>query len=160
MQICRPQLVNGIQDDLADRPDMVERTIGVEMATLHEDDQRPEEDFWEEFGAAQAEILGLLYDGVSGALAGYRGVSLEGFGRVRMMDSARWAEAGCVAVGSESGELLTAYVKNQERTMRIAFRQDPVAQAVALLMEWRVKRGEPGALAGECRAVVARADES
>jgi hypothetical protein len=51
-----------------------------------------------------------------------------------LADFARWAEAGCRALGFEENEFLTAFVSNSERAMRLAYQQDPVAQAVAPLI--------------------------
>jgi hypothetical protein len=126
-------LLNGIPDDLAERSDLADRSIVLELPAIDEDEHRFEEEFWEEFEEARPRILGALLDGVVGALASK--VSLEGYGRIRMADFARWAEAGCRALGFEEGEFLNAFVLNQERAMRIAFKQDYVARAVALLIE-------------------------
>jgi hypothetical protein len=52
-----------------------------------------------------------------------------------MADFARWAEAGCRALGFRDGEFLDAFTANQGRAMRIAFDRDYVAKAVALLIE-------------------------
>jgi hypothetical protein len=84
---------------------------------------------------ATNELLSALLDGVVGALRDAREVRLDGYGRVRMIDFARWAEAGCRALGFEEGEFLTAFVANQERALRILFKQDLVAKAIALLIE-------------------------
>src|SRR5262249_40166282 len=78
---------------------------------------------------------GALLDGVVGALRSYKGVSLEGFGRIRMAEFARWAEAGCRALGFKEGEFLDAYVKNQARAMQLVFQNDPLAQGVNLFIE-------------------------
>jgi hypothetical protein len=56
-------------------------------------------------------------------------------GRIRMSDFARWAEAGCRALGFREGEFLDAYTRNQARAMQLAFNNDPLAKAIALLIE-------------------------
>jgi len=78
-------------------------------------------------------------DGVVGALRGAKEVSLEGWGRIRMTGFARWAEAGCRALGFPENQFLNAYVTNQQRAMRIVFKQDVIARAVVLLIEQRPK---------------------
>jgi len=133
MRACRPILLNGIPDDLAERSDLADRCIVQELPTLEE--TRDEEDFWEAFEKARPRILGALFTGVAGALAGYKEIDLSGYGRVRMPVFARWAEAGCRALGFEEGEFLAAFGVNQGRAMRIAFARDFVARAVAALME-------------------------
>jgi hypothetical protein len=135
MRACRPVLLNGIPDDLAERGDLADRAIVVELSALDEDTQVGEQEFWRGFAEARPRLLGALLDGVAGALKGADQMDLDGYGRIRMMDFARWAEAGCRALGFEEGEFLNAFVVNSHRAMRLAFKNDPVAQAVALFME-------------------------
>jgi putative DNA primase/helicase len=162
MQACRPILLNGIPSDLADPGDLADRSIVVELEALDEDTQIGEKEFWEGFEEAQPHMLGALLNGVVGALRGARGVSLAGYGRVRMTDFAKWAEAGCRALGFEEGEFLTAFVSNHERAMRIAFQQDPVAQAIALLIDQNPEgwRGNVRPLLVELEKAVKKAKKS
>jgi hypothetical protein len=102
---------------------------------LDEDRVKYEEDFWAEFERVQPRILGALLDGVVGALRGYQQIDLRAWGRLRMSEFARWAEAGCRALGFRDGEFLDAYFRNQARAMELAFGNDPLAQAVELLIE-------------------------
>jgi putative DNA primase/helicase len=134
-KLCRPVLLNGIPDDLAKRGDLANRSIVVELPVLDEAKQRSEEEFWAAFEEVRPRVLGALFDAVAGALASRRKIDLSGRGRIRMDSFARWAEAGCRALGFAEGEFLDAFILNQERAMRIAFNQDPVAQAVALFMD-------------------------
>jgi len=133
IRVARPMLLAGIPNDLADRDDLASRTIVLELPALADEDVKFEEEFWAEFEQARPRILGALLDGVVGALRGYQQVDLGGYGRIRMAEFARWAEAGCRALGFAEGEFLEAYVKNQARAMQLAFNNDPLAQAVALL---------------------------
>jgi putative DNA primase/helicase len=135
MRVCRPIVLNGIPSDLAERSNLASRSIVQELPPLDEEDQKYEEEFWNEFEEAKPRILGALLDGVAGALKTYQVIDLKGYGRVRMADFARWAEAGCRALGFREGEFLDAFVANQGRAMRIAFDRDYVAKAVGLLIE-------------------------
>jgi putative DNA primase/helicase len=135
MRVARPIILAGIPNDLADRDDLASRTIVLELPPLDEDRVKYEEEFWTEFEKARPRILGALLDGVAGALRSYQAVRLESWGRLRMSEFARWAEAGCRALGFREGEFLDAYVRNQARAMELAFIGDPLAQAVALLIE-------------------------
>jgi hypothetical protein len=141
MRVCRPIVLNGLPHNLAERSDLADRAIVLELPVLDEDTQLGEEEFAEMLEEARPRVLGGLLDGVVGAMRGWRDVSLDGYGRVRMKDFARWAEAGCRALGFEEGEFLTAFVANQERAMRIAFKENYVAQAVVMLME---QHADPG----------------
>jgi len=149
MQVCRPIIINAIPDDLADRPDLADRSIVVELPAMDEDKQRGEDEFWDSFKEANPRILGALLDGVAGAIAGANRVDLSGYGRFRMPDFAKFAEAGCRALGFEEGEFLSALSTNSERAMRLAFKQDPVAQAVKLLIEFN-----PGGWRGNTRPLM------
>jgi hypothetical protein len=133
MEACRPQLLNGIPENLAERGDLATRTIVVELPTINAEKHQDDPEFWEGFQEAHPRMLGALLDGVAGALRNANRVSLDR--RIRMSHFAKWAEAGCRAMGFREDQFLTTFVANQERAMGIAFKQDYVAQAVALLME-------------------------
>lgn len=135
MRVCRPILLNSIPSDLAERSDLADRSIVQELPILDEDSQKYEQEFWVEFAEARPRILGVLLDGVAGALRNYQRVELRGYGRVRMADFARWAEAGCRALGFREGEFLDAFTNNQGRAMRLVFDRDPIARAIALLID-------------------------
>jgi hypothetical protein len=107
----------------------------LELPVLSDEEIKYEEELWVDFEEARPRILGALLDGIAGALRGYHAVDLRARGRIRMADFARWAEAGCRALGFRDGEFLDAFVANQGRTLQIAFRRDPLAQAVELLIK-------------------------
>jgi hypothetical protein len=134
MRACRPILINGILPDMAERSDLIDRAIVIELTALDEDTQRFEEELWAEFQEAKPRIIGALLDGVSGALRTYKDIDLKGYGRVRMADFARWAEAACKAMGFKEGEFLEAFVANQAKAMEVVFERDPVAKAMVLFM--------------------------
>jgi hypothetical protein len=157
LNVCRPQLLNGIPDDLANKTDLAKRAIVLELPEFEEDEQIGEEEFWSGFEEARPRILGALLDGMVGALSDARKVELRGIGNIRMMDFAQRAEAGCRRVGFGEGEFLGALLSNQSRAMHIAFNQDPVAQAIAVLMEGRdVWRGNTEPLLAALRQAVTR----
>jgi hypothetical protein len=102
-----------------------------------------------------------LLDGVVGGLRGAKEISLAGRGRFRMRDFAKFAEAGCRALGFEEGEFLAALAGNGERAMRLAFNQDVVAMAVALLIEQKPEgwRGNTRPLLEALRKAVLKAKQ-
>jgi hypothetical protein len=158
MKVCRPSLLNGIPDDLAERGDLASRSMVTELPSLSESLGLSEEEFEERFEAARGRILGALLHGVVGALKGASGVSLEGRGRIRMTDFVKWAEAGCRALGFRENEFLDAYILNLGRAMRIAFEHDLVARGVALMMGRRKEkwRGNTRALMTAVEAAVGK----
>jgi hypothetical protein len=60
MRVCRPIVLNGIPNDLAERSDLASRAIVIELPTLNEDDVKYEDEFWADFEKARPRILGTL----------------------------------------------------------------------------------------------------
>jgi hypothetical protein len=135
MKACCPILLNGIPPDLADKSDIADRSMVLELVFLEDDEWRGDNEFWADFKAMQPKLFGALLDGLVGALAGSSGIDLSGLGRIRMIDFAKAAEAGCRRLGFAEGEFLHAFVHNQRRAMRIAFANDVVAQAIDQLLK-------------------------
>jgi hypothetical protein len=131
VEVSRPVLLNGIPP-LASRADLADRAIVCTLPTMNEAKRRSEDEFWSEFDAAAPRIVGALLDGVSGALRDYRSIKLES--SPRMMDFAKWAEAGCRALGVPAGTFERAYAANRSSATEEALDADPVAVAVVDLM--------------------------
>src|SRR5262249_53172838 len=91
MRVCRPIILNGIPAELADRADLADRSIVLDLPDLLEDRQRFEEEFWADFEKTKPFILGALLGGVVGAMKAGE-IDISGYGRFRMMDFARFAE--------------------------------------------------------------------
>jgi hypothetical protein len=131
LEVCRPVLLNGIPP-LASRADLADRAIVLVLPTMSDDRRRSEDEFWADFGAAAPRILGALLDGVSGALSQYPSITLNR--SCRMMDFAKWAEAGCQALGLPPGTFEDAYSHNRSNARDDALDADPVATAVIEFM--------------------------
>lgn len=127
LEVCRPVLLNGIPP-LASRADLADRAIVCTLPTMSDDRRRSEDDFWADFESAAPQILGALLDGVSGALRIYPSVKLKH--SCRMMDFAKWAEAGCQALGFKAGAFEDAYRHNRSNASEDALEADPVAAAL------------------------------
>jgi hypothetical protein len=130
LEVCRPVLLNGIPP-LVSRADLTDRAIVCTLPTMDESKRCSEDEFWSEFDAGTPRILGALLDGVSGALRDYRSIKLH----TRMMDFAKWAEAGCRALGAPAGTFERAYAANRSSATEEALDADPVAVAVVDLIE-------------------------
>jgi hypothetical protein len=131
VEVSRPVLLNGIPP-LASRADLADRAMVLTLPTMKETKRRSEDDFWREFETAAPRILGALLDGVSGALRDHGSIKLQG--SPRMMDFAKWAEAGCRALGAEAGTFEIAYAANRSTANEEALDADPVAVAVVDFM--------------------------
>jgi hypothetical protein len=131
LEVCRPVLLNGIPP-LASRADLADRAIVCVLSTIPDDKRRSEEEFWADFESAAPRILGALLDGVSGALRLCPSITLKH--PCRMMDFAKWAEAGCQALGLPPGSFENAYGHNRSSANEDALDADPVATAVIEFM--------------------------
>ena len=133
----RPILLNGI-DDVADRPDLLDRAIQLHLPPIPEDKRREEATFWERFDADLGSIFGVLLDAYAGALRKLPEVRLARM--PRMADFARFGEAVGRALDWGEGTFLRAYGSNSERIRDLAADASPVASAIRTLMatsdEW------------------------
>ncbi|WIY27074.1 DNA-binding protein [Parasedimentitalea psychrophila] len=127
----RPCLLNGIPD-LAARPDLADRSIGVTLPVISSRERRTLGSFNRDFAKAAPFILGALLDAVSTALSRIDSVSLSE--APRMADFAKWVVAAAPALGWPEGAFLDSYAANRETSDQSAIENNPVALAVMRLM--------------------------
>jgi hypothetical protein len=121
-----PVVINGIPNNLADRTDLIDRTVTFVFDYLG-DQVRSEAVFWQRFNAAAPRLFGALLDGLVRAMKvreQFHGdvdeaaeVLLEGY-RPRFVDAVVWAEAACQGMGFEPGEFTQVYRDNQIVALR------------------------------------------
>ena len=144
LEACRPQLLNGIPP-LLSRPDLADRAIVCTIPAMADSMRRTEEEFWPAFDAAAPRILGALLDGASGAMRLYSTVVIKKVSR--MLDFAKWAEAGIRALGYAPGTFEAAYQDNRGGAEEDALDADPVATALIKFMGGKASFvGSAGAL--------------
>jgi hypothetical protein len=107
----RPALLTGIED-LAARPDLMDRAVILHLPPIDDEARAAEEEFWRRFEAARPRLLGALLGAVSGALRELPRVRLTRL--PRMADFARWATAAGVALGWPESHFLDAYEANRD----------------------------------------------
>ena len=127
LEVCRPVLLNGIPP-LASRADLADRAIVLVLPTMPDDSRRPESELWTDFENAAPQILGALLDGVSGALRIYPSLQLQHSSR--MLDFAKWGEAGCQALGAKARAFEDAYRQNRSTASMDALDADSVGAAL------------------------------
>ncbi|WIY25980.1 hypothetical protein [Parasedimentitalea psychrophila] len=127
----RPCLLNGIPD-LAARPDLADRSIGVTLPVISSRERRTLGSFNRDFAKAAPFILGALLDAVSTALSRIDSVSLSE--APRMADFAKWVVAAAPALGWPEGAFLDSYAANRETSDQSAIENNPVALAILRLM--------------------------
>jgi hypothetical protein len=119
----RPVILNGI-GEIANRSDLLDRAILIELPVLDEAQYQTERDFWNAFDAVHPKILGGLLDALVGALANVDQVRL---GRLpRMADFATWITAAEGALGWEPGAFMDSYMANRNESHEIAIESSPV----------------------------------
>lgn len=130
----RPVILTGIEE-VATRPDLLDRTLILNLPSIPEERRRVESAFWREFDAARPLILGALLDAVSAALRNESRVNLERL--PRMADFAVWATAAESALGVPEGSFMAAYERNRAAANDLALEASPVAVEVLKCMAHR-----------------------
>lgn len=123
----RPIMVNSIED-IIDRDDLRDRSIGLTLPTIPDNRRRDEATFWQEFKLAQPAILGSLLTLLSKAMAELPGVRLES--SPRMADLARFGVAVERAARWETGRFLEVYKSNRDDADARAIEDNRVASLV------------------------------
>ena len=140
----RPIVLNGI-GTIVTRPDLLDRSLLVNLEVLDPKERRPEEELWAEFDAQAPAMLGALLDLVVQVLKLLP--STPAPTKFRMADFAR---VGCAverALNWEEGTFVAAMAENAEVQVEEAIDSSPVAQALlAFIAERREWRGSASGL--------------
>ena len=118
---------------VADRADLLDRSIVLELAALAPKERREERELWREFELARPQILGGLLDALARAMQVEPGIRLRS--QPRMADFARWGTAAAVGLRRNPRTFTDAYLRNVGRQNEAAVGASPVAQAVLVLMD-------------------------
>jgi hypothetical protein len=116
---------------VADKADLLDRSIIIRPPFIPEHKRREEAEFWAAFENRRPYILGALLDTLSAAMREHPGVQLTE--HPRMADFAGWGCATMRALGRRDEEFLEAYKENVGSQDEEAVEASPVAQAVLLL---------------------------
>ncbi len=128
----RPVLLNGIED-LATRPDLLDRAILLTLSSIPDEDRKEEAEMLGAFEVAKPRIFGAMLSALSLAM---RNLPHTKTSRLpRMADFARFGMAMAPALLWKPNEFLDAYEFNRDQATAIALESSLVARAVAKLME-------------------------
>jgi hypothetical protein len=127
----RPVMFNGITD-VANRSDLLDRSLLITLAAIPEAQRRPEKQLWAEFEMVMPRILGVLLDAVAGGLAGEPAVKLDRL--PRMADFAVWITACEQALGWPAGTFMAAYAENRSSANETAMEASIVGTAIMEFM--------------------------
>jgi hypothetical protein len=143
LSIKRPVILNGIED-VAVRPDLAERALQIELATIPDDRRIPERELWRKFAEAWPVIFAALLRGLVCALRDSPNVKCDSL--PRMADAALWATAGETAFGWPQGTFLSAYRRNLDESALASLEAHPIGVAVRQLLgrqsEWVGEAGQ------------------
>lgn len=143
----RPVMLNGI-DELASRPDLLDRALCLKLPTIPDEHRCDEADLFNRFEGVRPRILGALLDAVVMALRRLAQVQLDRL--PRMADFAKWIVAAEPALGWTPGRFMEVYMGNRADANHLALEASPIGSAVLGLMQKRsLWRGTAGELMAE-----------
>jgi hypothetical protein len=158
-----PIIINGIPPNIAEQPDLLDRTITFRCDYLG-DKVRSEEALKRKFNDMLPMLFGALCDGLVGAMKARRkfgndndkaGEALLGGWRPRFVDAVVWAEAACQAMGFEPEEYVEAHKNNREVIFREIAENEPICIGIRKLMSQRKEwKGHPEELCVAIRPYV------
>ncbi|CAN5619076.1 ATP-binding protein [soil metagenome] len=158
IHVARPVILNGI-GGIITRPDLMDRSIVVDLAAIPDDKRRPEDEFYASLKAAQPKLLGALLRAVSGAFAREERVVIKRL--PRMADAARWITAAEGVLRWPERSFLAAYSSNRTNSRALTLEASPLTTPINLLMagadEWTGTATELlAALEGKVEEVVVK----
>ena len=129
--IKRGILLNGINPP-SERSDVQDRTLPIELDRIDKRERLPEDDFWMGFSLKHPEILGAIFDALSGALRERHTVELKE--RPRLADWGLYAAAMYEAQGWGVGRFVSDWQGVEDAQRQGTLDGSMVAQAVILYM--------------------------
>ena len=130
--VQRPVILTGISDFIQ-RPDLLQRSLTIQLEPIREDSRLTEEDVWKNFDQEKSAILGGIFDALSMALRNLSSVYL--LKKPRMADFALWGSAAESGLGLEPGEFINAYSRNLNESIEINLESNPVVSAIKRVLE-------------------------
>lgn len=126
-----PIVINGITN-VAERPDLLDRALLIELERVPSADRKTEKEFWEAFNKDKAEILTGIFDTVAKA----KKLIDDGFdidNKARMADYELWGCAVCKALGRPHKEFREAYAANRDERNTDALEMSPIGRVLLLV---------------------------
>ena len=126
--------INGISV-VATRPDLLERSLVVELDRIEESERKQERDIYEDFNENLPFIMGGIFDVLVKTLKIKPTIKLDKL--PRMADFMVWGCAITEALGYNKEDFINAYNRNINDQTKIALNDNSVALAILLLMKNR-----------------------
>lgn len=135
-ELKKPIQLNGI-NIVATKPDLLDRSITLELERIKKKDRLTEEEIWQKFNEDLPRILGAIFNTLSKAISLHGTKKLDEVGR--MADFTYWGYAIAEVMGVTGQAFLDAYLDNQNRVNEEALASNPIATAVMALMRGSYK---------------------
>lgn len=126
--------LNGV-NIVATKPDLLDRSIILELERIKKKDRLTEEEIWEKFDEDLPRILGAIFNALSKAILLHRSEKLDEVGR--MADFSYWGHAIAEVLGISGEAFLKAYLGNQGKSNEEAISSNPTAAAIIALMRYK-----------------------
>ena len=130
----RPIILTSI-DDIVQRPDVIDRSIVLQLRSITPSSRRREHDLWAEFMTDYPRILGGLLDAVAAGLRLWPDIQLHEL--ERMADFTHWGEAVAQGVGWAAGTFVTTYRANRQTASSVSLEESLMAQALLELAKYQ-----------------------
>ncbi len=128
--------VNGINLE-ATQPDLLQRSIVVELDPIGTDKRISEETFWKNFNADLPYILWGIFDILSKSILIEKTIHEGDIPLQRLADFSKWWEAISRALGHDSGLFGALFEKNLNTHDEVVLNSNMVASILREYMEWR-----------------------
>ena len=125
-------MFNGINVAFSE-PDVIDRSILIELPAIKEEDRRTENEILEEFYRLRPKILKQIFDILAKAITMKNDIKIKR--KPRMADFAIWGEAISQAMGHKENEFLDAYYNNIRLQNAEVIDSNPVAFAIKKFVE-------------------------
>jgi hypothetical protein len=141
---CRPVMLTSVMDAVT-RPDLLSRSLVVNLPFLEKGKVKTEKQFWREFDTAHPRVLGVLLSAVAHGLAQ---PSVDRSDLPRLADFAAWVTRCEGGLGWVPGTCIAAINRNAADIAQDALDNDPLAGALRDMLE-RTQAGPDGSVVWE-----------
>ncbi len=128
-------MFNGINIAFSE-PDIIDRSIPIELSEIKPEHRRTEKGILEEFNKLKPKILKQIFDILAKAITIKKDINVRIL--PRMADSAIWGEAISIAMGYKENEFLNAYHNNIKLQNAEVIDSNPVAFAIKKFVEHKI----------------------
>jgi len=143
--------INGV-NLIAIKPDLLDRSIMIELDRISENDRQQETDLYKEFEELSPIILGGIFDILSKAMGIYKTVKLNKL--PRMADFTVWGSAIAQAMGYKQEDFIEAYYINiKNRNDEILSENFVALYVIELMSDKKEWKGTSSELLGELKTL-------